>query len=29
MPWEKVAAAMGVPPETLDSWYRAPDGLAK
>jgi hypothetical protein len=29
MPWEKVAAAMGVPPETVDSWYRAPDGLAK
>jgi hypothetical protein len=29
MPWETVAAAMGVPPETLDSWYRAPDGLAK
>jgi hypothetical protein len=29
MPWEGVAAAMGVPPETLDSWYRAPDGLAK
>lgn len=29
MPWEKVAAAMSVSPETLDSWYRAPDGLAK
>ena len=29
MPWENVAAAMGVPPETLDSWYRAPDGLTK
>lgn len=29
MPWEEVAAAMGVPPETLDSWYQAPDGLAK
>jgi hypothetical protein len=29
MPWEKVAAAMGVPPETVDTWYRAPDGLAK
>jgi hypothetical protein len=29
LPWEKVAGAMGVPPETLDSWYRAPDGLAK
>lgn len=29
MPWEVVAQAMGVPPETLDSWYRAPDGLAK
>ncbi len=29
MSWEKVAASMGVPPETLDSWYRAPDGLAK
>lgn len=29
MPWATVAAAMGVPPETLDSWYRAPDGLAK
>jgi hypothetical protein len=29
MPWEKVAAAMGVAPEALDSWYRAPDGLAK
>jgi len=28
MPWERVAASMGVPPETLDSWYRAPDGLA-
>jgi hypothetical protein len=29
MPWEKVAAAMGVPPETVDTWYRAPDSLAK
>lgn len=29
MPWERVAAAMGVPPDTLDTWYRAPDGLAK
>ena len=29
MPWERVAAAMGVPQESLDSWYRAPDGLAK
>jgi hypothetical protein len=29
MPWERVAAAMGVPPESLDSWYRAPDALTK
>ncbi|MGH3415276.1 MAG: hypothetical protein ACRDVE_08195 [Actinocrinis sp.] len=29
MPWDRVAAAMGVPAETLDSWYRSPDGLAK
>lgn len=29
MPWESVAAAMDVPRETLDSWYQAPDGLAK
>lgn len=29
MPWENVAAAMGVPQETLNSWYQAPDGLAK
>jgi hypothetical protein len=29
MPWEKVAAAMSVSRETLDSWYRSPDGLAK
>jgi hypothetical protein len=29
MPWDHVAAAMGVPQETLNSWYQAPDGLAK
>jgi hypothetical protein len=27
MPWDKVAAAMGVPPEALDSWYATPDRL--
>jgi hypothetical protein len=29
MPWDKVAASMSVNRETLDSWYRSPDGLAK
>lgn len=29
MPWDHVASAMGVPQETLNSWYQAPDGLAK
>jgi hypothetical protein len=29
MPWEKVASAMSVSQDTLDSWYRSPDGLAK
>jgi hypothetical protein len=27
IPWEKVAAAMSVQPETLDTWYQSPDRL--
>ena len=29
MPWEKVAAAMSTHPDTLATWYRSPDGLAR